>query len=830
MLHFSYRCVIIILLCLTLLAILMTLTFALASTSQSTHTVHNHDGLDFGRQAIIENLTEALLGEQYHAVLISGQFGMGKTSIVLNATEILSNKGLCIVYVDCLDVDDLCIGESHLFKLIVEKQDGLILNKYPCITHFRNIIQSYKPHSKMTVQLWQRYLSTYSVLILDNYNTSSEPKSFTTLLENGYLKVVLVSEYKVKISGSHYHLPITRPETKDCITYVTTRYSDLELSITSATDLCNVLDGIPLAIFLTANYLRGITTFSVTEVLDLLKSSEYNEAFESFVAMVDIPNDNVPVSLSLVRTLGMIYNTLKLECQQCAFNLAELPLDQGFTWEEASKSFYRDLTNATFLSGCIDELLRYSLLQSQSGRFKFLPFIKKFIHGYKPATFDGRSPKAFSKFWANVYIYYAEILQQQLAKENVFTAMNIGVNQELVNSLLPLLNVFPIKQLFHSALDVISICCQDNVACIGESDRFVYAFSRLTKAVHCPMMQADAVILNANGRAEDTVNNQLVHCHEHLQKCEKKLVYQNQQSLALYKDDVAVGEEAFVEAYGYYNLLLMSTVPDSVPWEASLVDLSAFLTSIVRSYAPQRYVHPHATASTAQNFVNGLKYFVLKDSDESVHHLTAVMNNLHDDHECHSILRLIVTATLYVECNPQLCGNLKAYLHSVQLKNLKMDCYLGVMNDIILPFLNVVRDKYLIPTKALNNTFSVLLNKEIDICQGKESISKFDCSPLNRYRGIQSRRLLRTRPKDVRKILSQYSPSDPAWVCSVIKDKTTKCNGDWPPLSAQYMTDYNDLFRQYLVSLRWFMDDSEFARWNQSFHSLIDLNLYPYFD
>lgn len=808
----------------------------LLHTSQSTHAIHAIQV--FGRNAEIQNFTRALLNQTLKVIVVTGPPGIGKSSVVLNATKALQSKhDLCVVYIDCLEVDseEYCESESSVLKYMVENQDGYILNLYPCITHLRNLLQYLKPFSKFTMHLWQQYLNANTVLILDN--TDSVPKLLLKHpLVGGNLKIILVSRYSIRIPSEkslQYHLKIPNLRKHDCIMFVMTTFSGL-MNVSSARDLCIALDGIPLAVNLTANYLQNDdSTCNVTCILGLLKSSEYNQAFAAYERLVDTPFQELDENLSLVKALCVIFDKLKQEYQQCAVRLSEVRF--GFTLEEV-QSFYQDLESVTFPNECIETLHRYSLLQEQSRKYRFLPFIKKFIHWYKPVVFEGRNPKSFTKFWSNHFKYYVKILHQQLAQEDVFTAVTIGSNRQLVNSLLPLIDDFSMKNLFKSALKVIFKYCCSSLSiifdCFSIDARFVYAYSRLTKAIHCPMMQADAVLLNSiKGNTKN--DPRLSSCQRELLKCEKQL-HHNWISLKLFTDtdsSLADDSDAMIDAHGYYNLLLMSTMKDSVPWILSLIDLSGFLTSIQRSFLLQHSQHMH---STAISVVNGLKYFALNDIKESEYYLTSAIADLHDDQGCQSVLRLIAIGALYKTCSHQSCEKIKEYLYDMALNNLTLECYLGVTNDIIIPFLNDSQKYFTISASvaSLKQRFFAQLKEEKGKCQKEDvgTISRFDCFPLNRYRGIQARRLLRTRAKDIEKILNIYSSSGPAWLCSTIQDKTTKCNGEWPPLGAQYMSDYDELYHQYFGYLKWFMDDDEFLKWENEFHSHLDLNLYPYFE
>ena len=265
-------------------------------------------------------------------------------------------------------------------------------------------------------------------------------------------------------------------------------------------------------------------------------------------------------------------------------------------------------------------------------------------------------------------------------------AIKIGSDELVINSLLPLVVDFSFKKLYESALNVIKEnCCNPKFSlfCVGGksqvSAEWIFAYSRLTKAVHCPMMQASSVLLGNEHQGAQNGKHALKHCQEELQICNQGFIKH-----AWYARNVTMDDDPVVKALGYFNILMSSTMKDSIPWELSLTDLSYFIASLQTD-----------SDTNPSNIVYGLKYFVLMDFDDSEYYLLSAINDLHEDHDCQTILKLIVAAALYAgSTTQQMFDTVKQHLHQSQVDNLNLDCYLGVMNDIIIPFLNETQEHF----------------------------------------------------------------------------------------------------------------------------------------
>ena len=778
----------------------------------------------FGRDNETESLTQIFINPSVRIIQVTGLPGIGKTYVVKNTVSKLSSMpdcDLCIIYIDCYEMEGACYDEKTLFKTIVNRHDGSILDTYPCLGYTVNILRFIKSSSDILFTRWIENLTKNTVLIMDNVNDTMTPVThiINTVKKHGTsIKIVMVSQSKIAIphdeESEQHHLRITTLQTKYCKDWIKTRYKHM-FNASSSKRLCKALDSYPLAVKLAASYLVEENSLDVTTLIDMLTSSN-DQRYNSYEQHIeDHFKDSEPFKLKLLKILREIINSLNSDVRKCALRLSE---DVSFTETEA-EAYYKNHKGPRFDQICIRDLYRYSLVHKYSQKYMFIPFIKDFLHFYKPVIQEENDPESYKQFWTNYYRHYMEKLQHRLLQNDLDLAIKLGSDMRLVNSLLPLIEGFPLITLFTTALEVVSKhinCWNSNNTSwpIVYAPKLLFACGRLTKAVHCPMMHTSTVLTNDS--IQNTSDSEaLQRCQVELSSCENHIFRFITFDTTFVNSDYV---RSLIEAHGYINMLLMSTMRDKVPWKLSLRDLAVFLTSL----------HSHSyTDTNTSAIVTGLKYYVMKDSFESDHFLTDALNSLSDDSGCQTVLKLILIGAIYseTECSAKTCEAFKQHFQMINLTSLKLNCYLGVMNDIILPFLNETQKQFNMVSivDMLKLRFNKLLNKEKKHCP-KEGRASFDCFPLNRFRGIQASRMIRTQK------VNMSSVSSSEWLCLALRDVTTKCNDRWPSLTTQYDTDYKQIYSEYLVSLRLFLDDEKFEGWKKKFQSMIDLNAYPYFE
>ena len=784
----------------------------------------------FGRDNETENLTKMLINSSARFIQITGPPGIGKTYVVkstISKLSLMPDCDLCVVYIDCYGMDEACYDEKALFETIVNRHDGSIFDKYPCLGYTANILRFLKLSSANSFTWWIENLTRKTVLILDNIIVTAATRPVYDIIasveEYGTsIKIVTVSQLKITVphdeESEQLHLRITTLQTKDCTDWMETKYENT-INASSAETFCNALDSYPLAVYLAASYLKEEVSIDMSTLIDMLTSSN-DQFFKFYEQFSEDHLKDSPFNLNLLKILRKIIDSLKPDVRKCALRLSE---DVSFTKIEA-KAYYEDDKGSRFDITCIHELNRYSLVHKYSHKYMFIPFIKNFLHFYKPVIQEENDPKSYKRFWTNYYRYHTEILQH-LLQNDLNLAIKLGSDKTLVNSLLPLIEGFPLMKLYTAALKVVSDHINfwnsrcTSLPCVINVDvpiaKLLIACSRLTKAAHCPMMHTSTVLTDNNSLQNTFDSDALQRCQVELASCENHIFQFIAFNTTFVNSDYA---RSMIEAHGYLNMLLMSTMRDSVPWKLSLRDLAVFLTSL----------HSHSYRDTNTSaIVTGLKYYVMRDTFESDHFLTDALNSLSDDSGCQTVLKLVLIGAIYseTECFAKTCEVLKQHLQMINLTSLKLNCYLGVMNDIILPFLNETQKQFNMVSivDMLKLRFNKLLTKEKKHCP-KEGRASFDCFPLNRFKGIQANRMIRTQK------VHMSSVSSSEWLCPALRDVTTKCNDRWPSLSTQYDTDYKQIYSEYLVSLRLFLDDEEFEGWKNKFQSMIELNAYPYFE
>ncbi len=132
------------------------------------------------------------------------------------------------------------------------------------------------------------------------------------------------------------------------------------------------------------------------------------------------------------------------------------------------------------------------------------------------------------------------------------------------------------------------------------------------------------------------------------------------------------------------------------------------------------------------------------------------------------------------------------------------------MNDLILPFLQRVHsDSALI--NGLIDKHSQMVNIMNNNCQQEANLDeeRLDCDPLNRYTISHGVTALRTFVAEWTEIIDDFDERED-WICSIIMDKTDKCENVFPLFSRVRKIETNENSR-VIQGLKFFMNDKEFS-------------------
>ena len=203
---------------------------------------------------------------------------------------------------------------------------------------------------------------------------------------------------------------------------------------------------------------------------------------------------------------------------------------------------------------------------------------------------------------------------------------------------------------------------------------------------------------------------------------------------------------------------------------------------------------------------HGLRQFLLKNHALSTKYFQAALHELSNNHQqCQTILKMIAVIGIDMANNDPTKTHLQ-HLQMIDFTNFRFTCFLGVLNDLILPYLLDIKhnesDSLLV---KLNKTVTSL-DKECD----KEATDeeRLDCTPRLRYTIAHGLTALKTEKLQDLTKWPQYVtdlPSREDWVCSIIRDKTTKCENFLPLFSKVRHVETPENHKS-LWALSYFMD------------------------
>ena len=752
----------------------------------------------FGRSENQTQLINVLKTSSF--VTLCGPPGAGKTALTLSTANILLNENYCTVYIDLSEHPNTSALTTYLMEALW------------CVPYSQYFVEMLRRitigmSTMRGLQRWGNSLSITTIIILDNVD-GDWYKNMDAVQEQ-FIAPLLSQTDKVKVMAvSRYHFHCNVPEQRcesiyisgidneSCSDWITITYP--QIATIPAKQLCNFFGGIPLAVELAASYVSDLlASCDITCALNRLSSSEFGQL--AFTLIDDTYNSR------LVRALLMIYENLSIQFRQCAFLLANVPVELTY---ETVAHYFKD-RQPLFGAKCLDKLMSYSLLERVDNHFKFHPFIRSFINWLESPKPDQSFGRTVRYFYTNYIEYHVPQVNKILTENSEWSfqlAVSIGSNKTFVNSMLPILNMkkFNFQLLFKSALKVIKErCCSLNQSKCHTPGSFadvILAYSYLTKAVHCPTLHPVSLILNPKQSKDG-------HCYDELQSCEKPL-----ENLLRER-----GNYQTAEAFGYYNMLLVRSSMFAIPpWMHTLFDVSVIIT-IANDRCKHYCESFHCSCGTESNTEVGLRHYFLRNDILSHRYLELAVSDLNtDSNECQTVLKSIVIMALYITNHRlgQSTQEAMNHLNVNAINSIDLTCYLGVMNDVILPFLY---DYKAIQSETLIKQHHRLVEGEDNSCLREASTIEeiLDCRPMLRYDFDSGKTALdiKSLQSTWAEMVSDISPRE-NWICSVIRDKTTKCETILPLLREVRAVQMEDN-RKQISGLEFLMDEDELSTLHQ---------------
>ena len=765
----------------------------------------------FGRESDQYNLINTILQGQHSVINLVGPPGIGKTTLAINTAEQLEKLNHCYIYIDVSK-------HEKVSSLVEQLASNTTCSFTVCGSLFRLLVSIVDLVPEKLLIAWGKTLTANTLLILDNID-GIWYKQLNLLYEDVIKRLIhLETDLKLITVSSYYEflfhntdavISLSGIKKDSCIMWIVSDTSyNKSVNVTEAQRLCQLVGGIPKAVKLLLSYaLHPMTSESVSDIINGINTSEYGEPFRKYDELL-ISSDG---SYYFIKALYILYDLLLPEDRRCIWLLVHINKNGEFPRSVAVQHLYNTTIDP---SNCLRALLSHSLLDTVSSElsdhvFKFHPFIKEFIIWIgDPEQEKALVKRSARSFYGNYVFYHTTNLYNILKNtSNVQLAVRIGSNRKLVNNMLPLLkgNYTKLYQLFKLALKVIEKqCCSATSQCftIESFANIIFAFSYLTKAVHCPTIHPVSLLLiSKKTKAIQSPDK----CLQKLQKC-KVLVNEMLQV----KDST---DYETAEAVGYYNTLMILAHP-SPPWHLSLLDLSMIITTA------NHQCHLHCKTGTCScgkksSTELGLNFFLLKNYGKSKKHLFHAFHAFKDDHHCQSILKSITVIALYTanyRPSKDHSYTIQRLLETVNYETLDSTCFLGVMNDLILPFLlEVHQDKDMV--NSLINKHTQTVHVMNNTCQQEASNDeqRLDCNPLNWYTisyGVTALKLLITKwAEDID--LSDIDDRED-WICSIIRDKTASCEEVFPLFSEVRKVETKENWN-VMQSLKFFMNEDEFS-------------------
>ena len=751
----------------------------------------------YGREREQEQLLNTILGES-NVIELVGIAGVGKTKLILNTVDKLINEhGYCAIYID---VSEYNSSSSLIAHLVNDQQCLSILSII--ILRFAELYNAVN----LPLQSWCKALKLNTVLIFDSADDLVDEMDEVIiepfLATKAKAKIVRISRFNEKkfLMRTVFQLQGMTPTI--CAKWITSEYD--QISVDKGNELCYELGGIPQAVISIVEYLRSNTSEKIGNVIAELKNSHYGKAFAYLQSIIEA---NSTETNHQIKAIHLLYEHLTYEHKLCLWLLVDMKGSYTFT-KNMAEHHLQDIN--TSANDCLEALLKHSFIETKldtQKQFKFHPYVRKFIQllGEPEGDTTRNSAIAAKAFYGNYVYSNAKELHFQLENtQNLQLAIQIGSNQRLVNSFLPILGEkFDLKPLFKIALKVIEgYYCKSSGILYGSSAKALLAFSYLTKALYCPSIHPPSLLLPTKPKL---VQKSKKLCLQMLASCPAILF--------IGKDE----KYQSIEALGYHNSLLIYA-HDSAPWWLSLRDVSLIVTVADDECVQYCKINNKCYCGRKSSLEHGLREHLLGNYQLSTTFFQTTLTKLSgNDQQCQTILKILAIIGIH-RSQTDFKTPAHVLLKDINLDDLDLSCFLGVLNDIIVPFLleiNQLEPRSILLAKRLSKAVSEedkQCNTELETDE-----EKLDCTPRIRYtiaHGLTALRLkeLKDKLKWPQRVAKYHSREE--WVCSVIRDKTTTCEKTLPLISQVRSIETNKNYKHLWV-LKYFMNEKNYKQLEQ---------------
>ena len=646
------------------------------------------DTVLYGREKEQTELLEKILTKKHQVIEIIGFVGVGKTALVLNTTDMLVKKdNYCLIYIELPRNTTVDISSLIIHKL--SQRDCMATNEgwtFTLSSAYYIIFKMFL-NSHQQFQYWYDLLQPNTVLVFDNADQILEDIEIGIIeplldQKSKSIVVLLIAHESKRVYLKRPVIPLSGIPLRECKTWIVSKYQ--QVSSIEGEHLCQELGGVPSdvidAVELVLNPLSSQSTY---DVITGLKSPEYGGGFRYLESILgrhfkDTKGRNIAKYIR--------YNRLSFAHRECIWLLVEITENGEFTKEMAENHLEQNVDR------CIDSLLNNRFLDMLQimphKKFRFPRNIIKFIQSIGQPIPDIEDVRG--KVWAfygNYVKYNARSLYSELqTTRNLQLAIEIGSDRELVNSLVPLLGEkFSLRPLFKMALEVIEeYYCTPKGMYNSSSSKSLLGFSYLTKAVHCPSIHPPSML---SSKVNFVPKPKLNMCLDKLNSCPALL--------SMDKNSYEVAE-----ALGYHNSLLIyacniSNLP-TVPWQYSLIDLSMIVTvanrECVKFCKRDKYCH----CGKQSHMEYGLRQLLLRNYAMSTKYFQSTQyQQKANDLQCHTILKIIAIIGIdYASHNTETAIDVHSHhLMNIDFDNLDLSCFLGLFNDVIIPYLVHINHK-----------------------------------------------------------------------------------------------------------------------------------------